>query len=189
VNSGASLHALEVSDADLLARVAAGDNAALGIVYDRHRRAVTRFAARISGKPQDAEDITHETFLTVSKIAGAYDGRPSCRPWLLGIAARTLSHRQRGAARLARFLTRLGRLNRNARSDPGPALAARSELRCIQLALPVLSEVKRVVLVMFEIEEMSGEEIAIALGVPVGTVWTRLHAARRELRARLEASR
>jgi RNA polymerase sigma factor (sigma-70 family) len=190
VRSGVAIaQVLEESDADLLARIADGDTAALGKFYDRHRHAVVGFAARVSGNQHDADDIAHETFLTVAKIAGTYDGRLSCRPWLFRIAARALSHRRRGAARLAGFLAKLGRIATSDSEDPRDAIAARSESPRIEVALSKLSDAKRVVLIMFEVEEMSGEEIAHALSIPIGTVWTRLHAARRELRARLEVTR
>jgi RNA polymerase sigma-70 factor (ECF subfamily) len=174
---------VEESDAELLARLAAGETAALGTLYDRHRESVHGFVARASGSAHDADDVTHTTFLTVAKIASSYDGRLSCRPWLLGIAARTLGHRRRGAARLARFLGRLARMTAGESHDPREALDARTSLPRLERALSSLSDAKRVVLIMFEVEAMSGEEIALALSIPIGTVWTRLHSARRELRA------
>jgi RNA polymerase sigma-70 factor, ECF subfamily len=190
VKAGVAItRALDTSDAELLARLANGDVSALGALYHRHRRAVVSFAARASGNVADADDVAHATFLTVAKIAGTYDGRISCRPWLFGIAARELSHRRRGASRLGRFLAKLGRLTAGESHDPRDALAARSDGARIERAVAELSDAKRVVLVMFEVEEMSGEEIALALSIPIGTVWTRLHSARRELRARLEATR
>jgi len=179
----------EEPDADLVARVASGDMPALGMLYDRHRAAVLRFAARASGNLHDADDLTHATFLTAAKVAAKYDGRISCRPWLIGIAARTLSHRRRGSARLANFLERLGRMTDSGADDVPASLLARSDRSRLQSALSKLSDAKRVVLIMFEVEGMSGEEIALALAIPVGTVWTRLHAARRELRAMMEPER
>lgn len=174
------------SDGELLARLADGDTSALGTLYERHHEAIRRFAARASGSTTEAEDITHATFLTVAKIAPSFDGRLSCRPWLFGVAARTLSHRRRGAGRLSRFLEKLGWTAIGEKNDPRDALEARAERSGLERALDGLTDAKRTVIVMFEIEEMSGEEIAEALSIPVGTVWTRLHAARRELRARME---
>jgi RNA polymerase sigma-70 factor (ECF subfamily) len=68
-------------------------------------------------------------------------------------------------------------------SDPRPELHAR---RDIERALVKISEAKRITLLMAEVEGLSCAEIAAALGVPIGTVWTRLHAARRDLRRALE---
>ncbi len=67
--------------------------------------------------------------------------------------------------------------------DPAPGAAARSD---VERALARISEAKRVTFLMAEVEGMSCPEIAGALGIPIGTVWTRLHAARRELRQALD---
>ena len=176
---------LDESDADALARVAKGEIDALGKIYDRHHLAVLRFVARALGNASDAEDIVHATFLTIAKIAGSYDGRLSCRPWLLGVAARLLQQRRRGAARFARMLSGFAWWSKGASHDPSNAIVARGELTVIERAVADMSEAKRVVLLMAEIEGVPCEEIAQALEIPVGTVWTRLHAARRDLRAAL----
>jgi len=175
----------EESDADALARVAKGEIDALGKIYDRHHVAVLRFVARASGNANDAEDIVHAAFLTVAKIAGSYDGRVSCRPWLLGVAARVLQQRRRGAARFARMLSGFAWWSKGASHDPQNAIAARGELSVLERAIAQMSEPKRIVLLMAEVEGVPCEQIAHALEIPVGTVWTRLHAARRELRAAL----
>jgi RNA polymerase sigma-70 factor (ECF subfamily) len=172
-------------DGALLARIANGEMQALGQLYDRHREAVLRFAAR-AGSRADAEDVTHATFLKVAQIAATYDGRVSARPWLFGIVANVLYQRRRGAARFARMLSSFAWWSGRSSSDPRDALHARSELSDVERALAGLSDAKRVVLVMAEIEEISTDEIAKALSIPIGTVWTRLHSARRDLRKVLE---
>ena len=74
-------------------------------------------------------------------------------------------------------------VTRSTSLDPQPVLQARSE---VERALTRLSESKRVTYLMAEVEGLSCAEIADALGVPIGTVWTRRHAARHELRRALE---
>ena len=177
--------AREESDGEALARVASGELGALGIIYDRHQRAVLRFVSRASCDAPDVEDVVHLTFLTVAKIASRYDGRTSCRAWLMGIAARLLSQRRRGAARFARMLGELARECVGASHDPAGVLQARGRLTEVQRALSQMSESKRLVIVMAEIEGLPCEEIAVALGIPIGTVWTRLHSARAALRKSL----
>ncbi len=168
-------------DSELIARIAAGDIGALGELYDRHRDAVHHFVARATGDGHDVDDLVHAVFLTVAKSAAKYDGRPVCRPWLLGIAVRLLKRRRHSMKRWVALLSSLGNL-RPGTSDPRHALDARSE---IDRALAEISEAKRVALLLAEVEGLSCNEIAELLGIPVGTVWTRLHAARRELRALL----
>lgn len=169
------------SDADFLARVAAGEIGALGELYDRYRHPIRRFITRATRDAEDVDDLVHETFLAAAKSAARYDGRPSCRPWLLGIAARLLRRRRQSFARLFAVLSTLCGLSA-ASTDPRSSLQARSE---VEQALGRLREVKRVTLLLAEVEGLSCAEIAEALGVPIGTVWTRLHAARREIRRTL----
>ena len=173
----------ERTDGEWLAQLADGDLAALGVLYDRHYSAVLRFVQRIVRN--DVEDVAQETFLLAARIAHNFDGRANCRPWLFGIAARIVMQRGRTGARLARFLGRLS-------LEPTPAPASpyefveRGELRStLARALDRLTPAKRVVLVMAEGEGLTCEQIAEALDIPTGTVWTRLYHARRELRAQL----
>jgi RNA polymerase sigma factor (sigma-70 family) len=168
------------SDADLLAGIAAGDLDALGALYDRHGEPVHRFVARVTQGHADTDDIVHDAFLTAARIAGRFDGRPSARPWLIGIAARLVHRRARGLGRLARVLERFAWVRPSA-PDPAAAFKARSTLGVVGEAVARMSPAKRVVLIMAEVEGMSGPEIAAALEIPLGTVWTRLHHARREL--------
>ena len=96
----------------------------------------------------------------------------------MGIAVRLLQQRRRASTRLLVIVAAL-RNTRPTAHDARPQLAARSDLA---RALGRLSEPKRVALLLTEVEGLSCPEVAELLGVPVGTVWTRLHAARRELR-------
>ncbi len=165
-------------DGAALARVAKGDVGALGEIFDRHSRALLRFVSRSAGT-SDAEDIVQTTFVRAAKVAATYDARgDSARPWLFGIAVRVLQERRRAFARLGRALSRL-----DASRTAGPPTAARSDL---EKGLFRLTEAKRVVIVLAEIEGFTCEEIAAMLETPVGTVWTRLHHARKELRSFFE---
>lgn len=170
------------SDAKLLSRVASGDLGALGDVYHRHRRDVRAFVLRATNYHDDADDVLHNTFLTAARIADRFDGRESCRPWLVGIAARLVQQRGQKLARVAQYLARLTS-DRPSTCDPVPEIDARNELTH---ALTRLSAAKRIVILMAEVEGMTCAEIAAALNIPIGTVWTRLHHARRELLAVLE---
>jgi RNA polymerase sigma-70 factor (ECF subfamily) len=169
-------------DPETLRRLAGGEIGALGELYDRYQEPVRRFVARATCDADDVDDLVHSTFLAAAKSAGRYDGRPSCRPWLIGIAAQLLRRRRQSFGRLVAVLSSLRGVRAPA-SDPRPALQARSE---IERALARISPAKRITLLMAEVEGLSCAEIAAALGIPIGTVWTRLHAARRELRRALE---
>jgi RNA polymerase sigma factor (sigma-70 family) len=172
----------QTSDADLLRQLAGGEIGALGELYDRYREPVRHFVARATSDAEDVDDLVHATFLAAAKSASRYDGRPSCRPWLVGIAAQLLRRRRRSFRTLFTVLSSLRRI-RASTTDPRPALQARAE---VEQALSHISEAKRTTLLLAEVEGLSCAEIAGALGVPIGTVWTRLHAARRELHEALE---
>ena len=170
------------SDPELLQRLAGGEMSALGEVYDRHREPLRRFLARATANAEDVDDLLHATFLEAAKSASRFDGRPSCRPWLVGIAAQLLRRRRQGFQRWLAVLSSLASTRGHA-SDPRTRLETRSD---VDRALARVSEAKRVTLLMCEVEGLSCQEVATALAIPIGTVWTRLHAARRELRDALE---
>jgi len=176
--------ALPLSDPELLARLAAGQLGALGDLYDRYQAPVRSFLTRATGDAHDVDDLVHATFLAAAKSAERYDGRANGRPWLIGIAAQLLRRRHQSLARLVSVLTSL-KHTLHPSADPRPVLQARTDL---ERALARLSEAKRTTLLMAEVEGLTCQEIAAVLAIPVGTVWTRLHAARQELRGLLSAS-
>jgi RNA polymerase sigma factor (sigma-70 family) len=169
------------SDAPIMSRLARGESGALGELYDRHHASLRRFLARATSDAGDVDDLVHATFLTAAQSAGRYDGRASCRPWLVGISAQLLRRRHRAFGRFVAALTSFGGVRVGA-VDPRAALHARTD---IERALMELSEPKRITFLMAELEGLTCPEIAEALSIPVGTVWTRLHAARNELRLAL----
>lgn len=174
-------------DAALLARIAEGELSALGVLYDRHYLSVLHFSQRVMRGVDGAEDVSQETFLTASRMAYTFDGRASCRPWLLGIASRLVLARSRRAARLARFVARLTDHAPDTSAASPQEHASRSEQQDQLIrALATLSADKRLVVVLTEVEGLSCAEVAQALDIPVGTVWTRLHHARRALRKQIE---
>jgi RNA polymerase sigma-70 factor (ECF subfamily) len=167
---------LEIPDATVVAAVAAGDLDALGTLYDRYAPDLVSFVARIAG-PEEAEDVVHTVFMRVLQRAAAFDAtRPSARPWLFGFAVRVAKERKRAVRRWMNALSTLGA--ERPRSRP-TTLDARSDL---EAALSRLSRPKRTTLLLAEVEGFSCQEIAEMTSVPIGTVWTRLHSARAELR-------
>jgi RNA polymerase sigma-70 factor (ECF subfamily) len=171
------------TDAEIMRRLALGDTGALGELYDRHGARVRRFLARATADAEDVDDLAHATFLQAARSAGGYDGRASCHPWLVGIAAQLLRRRRKAVGRFLAFLSAFGG-SRAPAPDPRSALHARHD---VERALRGISEAKRVAFLMAEVGGLTCPEIAAALGIPIGTVWTRLHVARQELRRALEA--
>ncbi|MCX4764183.1 sigma-70 family RNA polymerase sigma factor [Streptomyces sp. NBC_01275] len=156
-------------------------------LFDRHAPAIHRYVARRLGGDA-ADDVTAETFLTAFRIRARYDSeRAGVRPWLHGIAAKLISRHRREEVRALRLLARTGR-------DPvaeswtwtdcaDDRVTAQAASRPLAKALAKLSEGDRHALLLFAWEDFSYQEIAEALGVPVGTVRSRLNRARKKLRA------
>ncbi|MEO7111768.1 MAG: RNA polymerase sigma factor [Polyangiaceae bacterium] len=178
------------SDDLLLAAIAAGDLGALGELYDRYAHDVWRATYRMHGNGADAEDIVHHVFMKLPQIAKSYDGRPNARPWLIGIAARiTLRHR-RSLGRLARVITAFATMSPTSRElNPERETAGKQELNAVDAAIRALSAKKRIVLTLIELEGLTSDEVARALSIPPATVRTRLHHARREIHAAIEAKK
>jgi RNA polymerase sigma-70 factor (ECF subfamily) len=172
-------------DADAMARLAAGEISALGEIYDRHHVAVRRFIVRLTGNTNDVDDLVHTTFLTVREIAASFDPTRSCRAWLLGIAAKMIRRHRSSGARLVRFLSTWKQSAPSSSPDAERMLAARDDLKHFMKALYAMSEAKRVVLMMADVEGLKCDDIAAALDIPIGTVWRRLHDARRTLASTL----
>jgi RNA polymerase sigma factor (sigma-70 family) len=171
----------KTSDAELMRQLATAQLGALGELYDRYQAPLRVFIARATRDAHDVDDLLHATFLAAAKSADRYDGRASCRPWLVGIAAQLLRRRRQTFSRFIEVLSALKGTLQPA-TDPRPALQARTD---VERALGQLSDVKRITLLMAEVEGLTCPEIAQVLAIPIGTVWTRLHAARRELREAL----
>ncbi len=175
------------ADAELMAQVAKGRLEALGELFDRHADEVHRYLYRLGAPPGDIDDLVQVTFLEVVRAAARFDASQSARAWLLGVATFMLRRQRRS---LARSLSRLALWTRFASRGAPPStpleLMESDELtRRLEVALAGLSSKKREVFALVTMEGLSGEEAAHALGIPVNTVWTRLHHARRELRAAL----
>lgn len=168
-------------DADVVARIHRGEVGALGLLYDRYAADVRRVVARLGVARADVDDVVQVTFLDVLTAAARYDGRASAKSWLVGLAVMHVRRRRRGLGRLAARVAAWGREPRPPVVTPEDGAAIDEEVARVQRALDALSPKKREVIVLVAIEGMSGEEAANILGVPVATVWTRLHHARREL--------
>jgi RNA polymerase sigma-70 factor, ECF subfamily len=176
----------ETTDASLLVDIADGHLGALGELYDRYARDVWRAVRRSLPESADVDDVVHATFLNLPRIAGSYDGRASCRNWLCGIGVRLAMRHRRGAGRFRRMLGSFAQtlVGRKAR-DPERRASDNQELAVLERALAALTEKKRGVFVLVELEGLSAEEAAKALGIPAATARTRLFHARRELQEAL----
>ena len=174
-------------DADVIAS-SLQEPARFGAVFDRHATVVFRYLVRRVGV-DEADALLGEVFRVAFEKRATYDtARPDARPWLYGIATNLLARHRRGEARRIRATARLLARQRPA-DDPAEqvvgALDARELWPDVAEAVAALPDEERDALLLYAWEELSYDQIADALGVPVGTVRSRLNRARvriRELR-------
>ena len=168
------------NDERLLAEYVAGDAGALSSLVELHRRGVSHFVRRQLGSCRAwADDVTQDVFVTVARSAPQFAGRSAFRTWLFGIAlniCRDYVRRERhvvsdeGLAFVPdESLDPLQRLERGERA------------RCVRAAVRRLTPQHRLALRLRDVEGMSYDEMSRVLGVPVGTVRSRLHNARAAL--------
>jgi RNA polymerase sigma-70 factor, ECF subfamily len=172
-------------DADLLRKAAAGDGSAFHALLDRHMDRLYRLAVSLIGNAADAEDLLQETFAGAYRGLDRFEGRAAVGTWLTRILVMQVARFRRG--RRGKAMDSL-ETESEAPAIGRPSGATGVDARIdIQAALLQLSPAHREVLVLREFEQMSYEEIADVLGVPQGTVESRLHRARAELRDKLSA--
>lgn len=165
-----------------------GDREAFGQLVARHERAVYALCLRILGSPEEARDAAQEAFVRGYESLRSYDPALAFRPWLLRIARnRCLDLRRREAVRPPTEALDEDRAAQVSAGDP-PAIERllREEGRIrLEAAIARLPDEQREALLLFHQEQLSYREIAAVLDVPIGTVMTWLHRARRRLRDEL----
>lgn len=165
----------------LVNRCLAGDQPSFGELVQRFRGQVYGLCFRMLGQREDAEDATQETFLRVVRNLHRWDPTRAFEPWLLTIAG------NRCRTRLAKRMRRPGTLSLDYPVEDQSVELARAKLlnEEVDLALKHVREEYRQAFLLFHKREMCYAEIAETLDVPLGTVKTWVHRARRELIVRL----
>jgi len=170
----------EDPDRALLSRIATGDQGAIEELYRRHSRLLLAQLQFMVGQPTLAEEILQDTMLAVWKGARTFRGGSRVRTWLLGIARRQARDRMR---RQRPIPVADSELAERPSPNPGPEAIAveRAEGRRVVTALSTLTPAHREVLGLVFGADLSLAEVARVLQVPLGTVKSRLHAARAAL--------
>ncbi len=169
----------------LLRRVQTGEAAAFELLYDRHQARVYRYALRMSGSPEIADDVVQEVFLAVIRGARGFDPQAGALSSYLYGMARHLLFRQLGSHALDELEDDAPATDAN----PLDGLEQAEQVERVRLALASLPAHYREAVVLCEMEELSYAEVAEMLGVAVGTVRSRLHRARAILVEKLSEER
>jgi RNA polymerase sigma-70 factor (ECF subfamily) len=177
-------------EAGLVRAAQAGDSRAFGEIVTRYQRAIYRVAYGFTRVPADADDLAQETFVRAYQAIGRFRVGEPLYPWLARIASNLalslLRRRRRKPETPLEPLVEAGQ-QWGVEEDPGRGVIDREQKEHLNQALSELKPEHQAVLVLRGVEEMSYEEMAKRLNIPLGTVMSRLSRARAELKARLEA--
>lgn len=176
-------------DRGLIRLVAGGDRLAFDELVSRHQAAVFRFARAIAFSDADAEDALQETFLSAWRHASTFRGDASARTWLLTIARNAVLRQKRRRTDEPPQLEPLEDLGAAAGwgADTPETLTLLREARALLArALDELSVADREIILLRDIEELPGEEVARVLGLGLPAMKTRLHRARLRLAAKVK---
>jgi RNA polymerase sigma-70 factor (ECF subfamily) len=169
-----------IADDQLIARVAAADSVALETLYMRHQNRVFGFIARIVRDEAVAEELTNEVFVDVWKHAGGYEGRSRATTWLLSIAHNRAISALRKRREEPWDDETAGGLADEA-DDSEVALQKADKGRLLRRCIDMLSTEYREIVDLVYYHEVSVAEASAVLGIPEGTVKTRLFNARKRL--------
>lgn len=178
------------SDRQLVDQAKAGEPAACDALARRHRRAAYLLALQMLGNRDDAMDVTQDAMLRFFSTLKSFDATRRVQPWLFTIVRNQVRdlwrQRQRRPADAAGESDALVGQLAGPQPSPEADLHRRELKKRVWRALAALPPEKREIIVLRDFHDLSYRDIAQVLDIPIGTVMSRLHGARRQLRARLE---
>lgn len=174
-----------ISDGELMARIASGDELAFGKLIATHGRRLRQLIGRLSAWNADGDDLFQETLLAIWDKANQYDERGSLQSWLTQIVVNRVKNYYRATNRLRRFIERFARHRQAMMSkvESGPDDQVDPDL---SQALRLLPQTDRSLIVLYYLDEIPAEQIAAAEKISVETLHVRLHRARKRLKQHLE---
>jgi RNA polymerase sigma-70 factor (ECF subfamily) len=189
-DTGPDLFQVAASDADLLSSVARGNRDAVATLYDRHGALIYRYSLRMSGDVSIAEEVTQEVFLAMLRQANQFDPRRGLlSTWLCAIARRLVWKQLRNRQRLVPLDIDDGPEQSTSMADnPDLLLTRKQAVELVRKGMDALPLQMKEVIILCEFEEMTYDDAAVVLDVPVGTVRSRLHRARARLAQVLEGA-
>lgn len=183
---------MRAHDQRLIADSLRGDTAAFGELVRRYQDRLYNTVIRVLNNTEDARDVVQEAFLSAYQSLGSFKGEAQFFTWLYRIAVNTaISHKRKQRVGLSLETARsedaaIEPIDPSEASQPSQVLERKEEEYRIQQALNRLSPEHRAVLILKDIEGQKYETMAAILEVPIGTIRSRLHRARSELREVLE---
>ena len=178
-------------ESELVERARRGDVGAFEQIVERHQTIAFRTAYLLTGHAHDAEEVAQDAFVKAFRALGRYRAGAPFRPWLLRIVSNEAHNRRRSTGRRANLELRAAQTESSGDAAPSPeaVLVGADSRRALHAAVNGLREADRVVIALRYLLELSEAETASALGVPRGTVKSRLARALERLRERMEEDR
>lgn len=179
------------SDQELIQRCLAGQTESFGLLVERYQHRLYHALVHVLGSTTDAQDVAQDAFVHALEKLKTFRGQSAFYSWLFRIAlnaavsARRKTRRMTASVDATRELTGSEPTDHRPSAEPTHALDVSDRQRMVRQALGELPEEFRTVLVLKEMDGMAYEEIAAVCDCPVGTVRSRLHRARLELRGKL----
>jgi RNA polymerase sigma-70 factor (ECF subfamily) len=175
-----------LNETDLIRRAQAGDGAAWEALVQTHQQAVFRLAYLFLGDADQAEDVAQDAFIRAYHALSRFDISRPFRPWLMSIAANLARNQRRSAGRYLAAMRRAFQDSPSPTIDIEASAAQNWEAQSLWQAVRRLSYEDQQVIYFRYFIELSVDETAAALGVPEGTVKSRLHRALNRLRALID---
>jgi RNA polymerase sigma-70 factor (ECF subfamily) len=177
----------ELSDAECVRRLQRGETEAFAVLLERHQKSIFNLLYRMLGDYDDAAEVSQEAFLSAYRSIKSFRGDASFSTWLYRIA---VNHANTRRKTLALAQQRTARLESSepagdGASDPADALEKKELRERVQAALNGLESEDATIIVLRDLQDVPYEAVADILEIPIGTVKSRLHRARRALKARL----
>jgi RNA polymerase sigma-70 factor (ECF subfamily) len=176
-----------ISDAECVRRLQRGDTEAFAALVERHQRSIFNLLYRMLGDYDDAAEVSQEAFLSAYRSIKSFRGDSSFSTWLYRIAVNHANTRRKSAALWQQRTARLKSLEPVGDGGPDPAdVLEQKEVReRVQAALNSLESEDATIILLRDLQDVPYETVAEVLKIPIGTVKSRLHRARRALKGRL----
>ncbi len=171
-------------DSTLMSRLQNGDANAMNEMVCRFGPGLNRLVGRLTGWSAESDDILQEVFLTAWRKAAAFQGSGSLEGWLRKLAVNRCRNHRRTRSAFKRMLDRFALRSKTTTADQ---LSLDESAGALRIALARLKTADRAVFVLYYLEDMSGEQVAEALGARIETIHVRLHRARLRLREIIDA--
>jgi RNA polymerase sigma-70 factor (ECF subfamily) len=186
-NKPEAIAAGEISDAECVRRLQRGDIEAFSGLVERHQKSIFNLVYRLLGDYDDAVEVSQETFLSAFRSIKSFRGDASFSTWLYRIAVNHANTRRKSAALWQKRTAPLEFVEPPSDGEADPVNAVlRNELReHVQWALNRLAPEDATIILLRDLQDVTYEEVAQVLEIPIGTVKSRLHRARQALKARL----